>query len=274
MPVSFHTVRSLNGLKNRAKNLAAEHSLSHMKSLDVAAQELGYSSYKKAQQELPPSMTMIRVKVRWQEPRYKLKGSETIEYPFARPLEQMLAPSKGRRRQGLGMFVMTSPNVLELRHSGFPMTQGEARRWACQTIRQLMLMEALAITPAPAKIVAWPTESGTDGDDHQVRMPGTDHYSVWVSHEGAVLIVNEPYHDNAGLPLQNGWCAKHGFNIITPTWRGMWNPEVGTRMSILARKDSGLDLQQMAKKLEHLPDDFSQSNWPGVSKTLAFTKAF
>ncbi|WP_274644676.1 hypothetical protein [Pseudomonas serbica] len=265
MSVSFHTVRSLNGLKNRAKTLAAERSLGHMKSLDIAAQELGYSSYKKAQQVLPASMTMIRVKVRWHEPRYNLKGSETLEYPFIRPLGQMLAPAKGRRRQRLGMFVMTSPNVLEVMYPGFPMTQVEARRRACQTIRELMLMEALDITPAPARINAWPTEIGTDRHKYEVRMPGTDHYSVWVTQQGAALIVNEPYHDNSGLPLQAGWCADKGYDIVTPTWPGMWNPEIGTRMSILARKDSGLDLQDMAKKLDNLPNDFSQSKWPGLS---------
>lgn len=268
MPVSFHTVRTLNGLKNRAETLAAEHSIGHMKSLELAAQELGFSGYKKAQQSLPAKMFTILVKARWHEPRYKIRGSESIEYPFMQPLDQILSPAKGRRRQRLGMFVKTADNVLE-----FDMTvdtQVEARRRVCQAIRRLMFMEALGVNLAPADVIGWPTGPGSNRTDNELRMPGTDHHSVWVTQEGAVLIVNEPYLDSTGqrpkMEQQRVWCEENGFEMAVPAWKGMWNPEGGTHMSLLARKDSGLDLQQMAEKLMNLPDDFGQKEWPGASR--------
>lgn len=260
MPVSFHTIRTLNGLNNRAETLAAEHSLGHMKSLEVAAQELGFSGYKKAQKAMPARMVMIQVKARWQDPDLKLKGTETIAYPFMAPLAQMLLPAKGRRRQRLGIFVTTAPNVLE--QDMISGEQEEARRMACMTIRRLMLMEALGVTLAPSNVIGWPT----DRIHNQMRMPGADHESFWVTQEGAVFIVNEPYIDNPRMHLQESWCLEHHFEMVTPTWRGMWNPEDGTQMSILARKDSGVNLQKMAEKLANLPDDFGKYTWPGLSK--------
>lgn len=269
MHVSIHTVRTLNGLKARAEVLAAEHSLGHMKSLDQAAKELGFSSYKKAQQAMPARMIMIEVKARWHETRYKLRGTESMSYPFMLPLEQMLSPVKGRRRQRLGMFVKTADNVLE-----FDMTvdkQGEARRRVCQAIRRLMFMEALGVNLAPADVIGWPTGPGSNRTDNELRMPGTDHHSVWVTQEGAVVIVDEPYLDSTGqrpkIEQQLAWCDENGFEMAVPVWKGMWNPEGGTHMALLAHKDSGLDLQQMADKLVNLPDDFGQKAWPGISKS-------
>lgn len=269
MPVSFKAVRTLNGLKNRAEELAAEHSLGHMKSLDRAAQELGYSGYKKAQRHLPVRMVAIHVTVRWHETRYKLRGTETISYPFLLPLEQMLAPAKGRYRQRLGMFVMTDANLLELEEP-VP-TQTEARRKACQTIRRLMFMEALGVRLAPDDVIGWSTSPKSNRLDNELRMPKTDHHSVWVTQEGAVVIVDEPYVNSGGqrpnLELQLAWCDENDFEMVVPAWKGMWNPEGGTHMSLLARKDSRLDLQQMAEKLGNLPDDFGQKEWPGISKS-------
>jgi hypothetical protein len=271
MPVSFQTVRTLNGLKNRAEALAAEHSLGHMKSLDLASQELGYSGYKKAQQNLPAKMVTIQVKVRWHDTRYKLRGTESISYPFMQPLAQMLSPAKGRRRQRLGMFVMTDENLLELELQLEMPTgaQTEARRKACQTIRRLMFMEALGVTLAPPNVIGWSIGPGTNRVDNEVRMPGTDHHSVWVTQECAVLIVDEPYLNSDGqrpkMDRQLAWCDENGFEMAFPAWKGMWNPEGGTHMSLLARKDSGLDLQEMAEKLVNLPDDFGQKEWRGSS---------
>jgi hypothetical protein len=264
MPASFHTARTLNGLKNRAEILAAEHSIGHMKALEMAAKEIGFSGYKKAQQTLPIKMVVIQVKARWQEKNRTVKGCETIEYPFASPLAQMLLPAKGRRRQRLGIFVTTTPNVLDL--DMVAGTQEEARRMACMTIRRLMFMEALNVTQAPSGVVGWTLVSRDGGVPEPVRMPGTDHHGVWVTQEGALFIVNEPYTDNPNLDLQESWCLEHGFEMVTPIWRGMWNPDDGTQMSILARKGSGVDLEQMADKLTNLPDDFGKYRWPGLSK--------
>lgn len=63
------------------------------------------------------------------------------------------------------------------------------------------------------------------------------------------------------------WCDDNGFQMVVPTWKGMWNPEGGTQMSILARNDSGLDLQVMGNNLGNPPDDFGQKEWPGISKS-------
>lgn len=280
MPVSFHTVRSLNGLKNRAEILAAEHSIGHMKSLDMAAQELGFSSYKKAQQVLPPKMFMIQVKVSWCDSQQNQRGLETLSYPFLQPLTQMLASAKVRRRQRLGRFVMTSPDVLEMKLEVDQEAQSEARRFACQALRRLMFMEALEIKPAPEKVIGWPTVV-----DHSLgvkfhgplRMPGTDHPSVWETREGAVLIVDEPYTDRFDpleiLEEQSVWCEQYGFERITPAWKGMHNPHnpgAGTQMSILVHKSAGVNLQQMAEKLALLPDDFCQKDWPGISTSRRY----
>jgi hypothetical protein len=132
-----------------------------------------------------------------------------------------------------------------------------------------MFMEALGVTLAPPNVIGWSIGPGTNRVDNEVRMPGTDHHSVWVTQECAVLIVDEPYLNSDGqrpkMDRQLAWCDENGFEMAFPAWKGMWNPEGGTHMSLLARKDSGLDLQEMAEKLVNLPDDFGQKEWRGSS---------
>jgi hypothetical protein len=255
-----------------ADKIQHAQSLSRMKALEVAAQQAGFAGFKQAQKQLNQSMKMIEVCFRWHD-TYGTKafGIETLTYPFKKSLQDLLGNAK--RRTGLGLFYTNGENCLfgHERETG----QSQARLYVCEAMRKLMFMEATGLMPEGSgkKVKSWPTVRWTEsGRRHEqsMRIPGSDHTSVWgLPDSKHGLIINEPYGavqaDTAHAQLE--WLSKHGFEQRLARWGGLYNPEGGTVMYLLAHQDSGFDLDTVCATINSLPDDFGPKQWPGISRS-------
>lgn len=272
MTISFNTPRTQNGIKAQAEQLALAEAIPHMKSLELAAQSAGFQSWRQAQKLLPVSMPQVSVAVNWYDFEAQQRGTETISYPFPRSVvENLHAMFPGYLiRDGVRMLA-----------KGQADNQWQARRWACETLRKIMFTEATSLMPSKAYRKAFPIERQSfHGAVYYDRkaMPGLDHESIWLDPATRGYVIgNEPYTDTLDLDSersarQQQWCDQYGYAMLQPTWSGLYNPEGGTRLSLLTKIGNGIDLPALAAKINRLPDDFGPESWPGESPSASISE--
>src|SRR5690554_1908533 len=77
-------------------------------------------------------------------------------------------------------------------------------------------------------------------------IPGKDHYSIWYQIDTKrYLFVDEPYEEAVKHKAQKreAWANQHGFSILRPEWPGMYAPDIGSRLYLVAHKTKGVSLQ-------------------------------
>jgi hypothetical protein len=126
-------------------------------------------------------------------------------------------------------------------------------------------MDATKLCPSQGYSRAFP------GGESSNTIPGHDHGSVWYDRNTRrYLFVDEPYEAAAeGRKLEReAWAKESNFVIVKPEWIGMYNPDGGSRLYLVADKTKGIPLSPVAAALNNLPAPIIESTWNGESEPM------
>jgi hypothetical protein len=254
---------TLDGIKRFAKTLKASQGLKHVDALDAAAVAAGFQNYAHARRHLSGATRAVSghlayITVNWRLRKTRESGQETLPIRLATPLDQLVKPAHLKR--GLAGFRFGAAD--HLTHDYLADSQSEARRWACAAARTLAFMEATGLRPSAGRSRAYPR------GDFQNAVPGMDHSSVWYDPvTRAHVLADEPYHRAVKDIYEDrlAWARRHGWEIVKPSWRGMYYPDGGSVLYLAADKAKGCSLVPIVTALDALPPPMVEADWNGVS---------
>lgn len=61
------------------------------------------------------------------------------------------------------------------------------------------------------------------------------------------------------------WAERHGFAIAKPSWPGMYNPDGGSRLYLIADAAKGVPLEPIVEALDRLATPIVEAAWDGES---------
>jgi hypothetical protein len=107
-------------------------------------------------------------------------------------------------------------------------------------------MDATKLRPSKSHSRAFP------GGRSSNAVPGRDYYSIWHDRQTKrYLFADEPYEkavEGKGQERET-WTKEHGFVIVKPKWTGMYAPDVGSRLYLIADETKGIPLEPIAAAL-------------------------
>lgn len=262
---------SLDGIKRLATSLKRERGIAHLQALDDAAREGGFQNFRHARGVLlargasaaKPAGHVTYITVYWKDREAGSDGRETLAVRLSVPWGELITSAQLPRHRAFVRFRGSAPDHLE--RDAMAQTQSHARRLACAAARTLQFMDATKLRPSRSHSRAFP------GGRSVNVVPKSDHYSVWYDRATKrYLFVDEPYElavaDHAGERAQ--WAARHGQDMVRPNWPGMYNPDGGTRLYLVADAKLGVPLAPIAAALDALPTPIVEATWNGESAPM------
>jgi len=260
---------TLDGIKRLARSLKIERNIQHTLALDLAAQAAGFQNFRHARNELrtepktkhPPLGHCIFLTAYWKD--REESGRETLAIWLSAPWSDLITPHQFQNHRALKNFLAEGPDHLARQyvHS----TQTEARRSVCSAARTMQFMDATKLRPSKSHSRAYPKGRSINA------IPGCDHYSIWYDRETKrYLFADEPYEKaaNSRIIEREQWAQQHGFVIVKPKWAGMYAPDIGSRLYLIADSIKGIPLQPIAAALDKLPTPIVESTWSGESAPM------
>lgn len=262
---------SLDGIKRLAKSLKVEHGIQHVRALDEAAWAAGFQNYRHASNVLRTA----EPKVEHPHPGYCTfltaywkdhdggSGRETLTIWLSSPWAGLITTHQLQNHRALVNLRAEGPD--HLAREDLLRTQSEARRTICAAARALHFMDATKLRPSKSHSRAFP------GGRSSNTIPGCDHYSIWYDRETKrYLLADEPYEKAISRKVQEreDWAQRHGFIIVKPEWAGMYAPDIGSRLYLVADETKGIPLQPIADALDKLPAPIVESAWEGTSAPM------
>jgi hypothetical protein len=99
-----------------------------------------------------------------------------------------------------------------------------------------------------------------------------DHASVWFDPKTKLyVLVDEPYEAaaNAKAGERAQWAHRHSFEIRQPIWPGIYNPDGGSRLYLIADSAKGVPLAPLVEVLDRLPSPRVEAEWDGQSAPMS-----
>lgn len=239
-----------------------------MAALEVAAQLAGFQNLKHAQNVLGSRGSRPKARpghrlyltVYWRDKELGTRGRETLSIWLCTLWSDLVTPAQLGYHRALTDFRPEGPDHLAvpyLTHS-----QSQARRDICAAARTLQFMDATKLRPSKSRSRAFPAGRSSNA------VPGRDHYSVWYDRDTKrYLFADEPYEmaveDKAAE--RAAWSERHGFIIAKPSWPGMYNPDGGSRLYLIADSAKGVPLAPIVAALDRLPAPIVEATWDGES---------
>jgi hypothetical protein len=256
---------TLDGIKRYAKILKASQGLKHADALNAAAVAGDFQNYAHARRHFndgtrTESGHLAYITVNWRVRETKESGQETLPIRMAIPLDQLVKPAHLKSAPGLAGFRFSAADHLS--HEYWADSQSQARRWACAAARTLAFMEATGLRPSAGHSRAYPR------GDFQNAVPRMDHSSTWYHPvTRAYVLVDEPYHGHMkDIPEDRlAWARKHGWEIVKPSWRGMYYPDGGCVLYLATDKAKGHSLASIVAALDALSPPIVEAKWNGIS---------
>jgi hypothetical protein len=256
---------SLEGIKRLAKSIKTERGIQHVHALDAAAQLGGFQNFRHAKNALhsrvsPDKRHPVFLTVYWKDREKGGTGRETLTITLSVPWGDLITPAQFKYERTLSDFRSEGPD--HLARSSMAQSQSQARSAACAAARALHFMDATKLRPSKSYRKAYP-----DGRPGNV-VPGHDHTSIWYDRESKrYLLVDEPYELAAESKVaeRTAWAQRHGFDIVKPEWAGMYNPDGGTRLYLVADAKKGIPLEPVTAALNRLPAPIDEETWDGES---------
>ncbi|WP_294254850.1 DUF5623 domain-containing protein [uncultured Comamonas sp.] len=262
---------TLDGIKRLAKLLKTERGIKYLPALDEAAQLAGFQNFRHARNVLratpksgrPRPGHRIFLTAYWKSREDGTSGRETLTIELSAQWGDLITPLQLQNHRALVHFRSEGPDHLALE----PLlgTQSEARRAVCAAARALHFMDATKLRPSKSHSRAYP------GGRSSNAIPGRDHYSIWYDRETKrYLFVDEPYEKAVDGKVQEreAWAKRHGFAIIKPKWAGMYAPDIGSRLYLVADEKKGIPLGPIAAALDKLPVPIIEDSWEGESASM------
>lgn len=269
--MSIEAIRpsSLDGIKRLAKSLKLERSIKHVRALDEAARLAGFQNFRHASKALrnatePKSLSSTGfrtfITVYWKDREADCDGRETLNIMLSQQWGDLITPPQLQNHRALIDFRPEGPDHLARRH--LVQSQSQARRAACAVARTLQFMDATKLRPSKSHNRAYPGGSSSNA------IPGRDHYSIWYDRDTKrYLFADEPYEAAAESVAaeRTAWAQQHGYVMAKPTWAGMYNPDGGSRLYLVADVKKGIPLEPIVVALNRLPAPVVEATWDGES---------
>ncbi|WP_245471120.1 DUF5623 domain-containing protein [Bradyrhizobium genosp. SA-3] len=256
---------SIEGIKQLAKRFKKSDGIQHAVALDKASKAAGFENYKHARRKLgdglaaPGPSAELYISVLWRDRTTKVTGCEILKMPLGRPLDALVKPAQYKASRGLGTMRREGPDHLADTYTAS--SQEAAREAACEAARTIQFIEAARLVPSKAK------RSFPRGQV-QHRMPGSDHDAAWFDPAAKTFIrTNEPYAQRITRE-QKEWADRHGWVVAISPWKGMYRPDGGTSLSLLADMSKGYLLEPIISRLADAPAPIVASAWDGESKPI------
>jgi len=254
---------SIEGIKQLAKRLKKSDHIQYAIALDMASKAARFENYKHALRKLgdgfaaPGPSVVLYVSVLWRDRTTKAMGCELLKMHLAKPLDALLRPTQYKASRGLATMRREGPDHLADTYTAA--SQQAAREAACEAARTIQFIGATRLVPSNAK------RSFPRGQ-FQYRMPGSDHDAAWFDPAAKTLIrTTEPY-TRGGVTLeQEEWAAQHGWAVAVSRWKGMYRPDGGTSLFLLADVCKGYSLEPIISRLTEAPAPIVASAWNGES---------
>lgn len=261
---------TLDGIKRLAKSLKTERGIQHIRALDAAAQVAGFQNFRHAENvlravpksERPHPGHRIFLTAYWKDREGDASGRETLTIWLSAPWGDLITPLQLQNHRALMDFRAEGPDHLAREH--LLSVQSEARRAVCAAARVLHFMDATKLRPSKGYSRAFP------GGQSSNAIPGRDHDSIWYDPETKrYLCADEPYEraveSKSKVLEREAWAKQNCFAIVKPEWAGMYAPDVGSRLYLVAHEKIGISLQPIAAVLDKLPAPIVESTWDGES---------
>ncbi|KVN38427.1 hypothetical protein WT11_05850 [Burkholderia stagnalis] len=259
---------TLDGIKRLAKSLKIERGIQHTQALDAAAQAAGFQNFRHAGNVLraTPKTERSRPGRRvfltsyWKDREGGGTGRETLSIWLSVLWGDLITPLQLQNHRALADFRAEGPDHLAREH--LQSSQSAARRAVCAAARALHFMDATKLRPSKSHSRAFP------GGRSSNAIPGRDHYSIWYDPQAKrYLFADEPYEKAVESKGQEreAWAKQHGFAVVKPEWAGMYAPDVGSRLYLIADETKGIPLQPVAAALDKLPPPIVEAAWDGES---------
>lgn len=268
--MSNKTIRpsTMDGIRRLAKSIKVKRGIQHTPALEVAAQLAGYQNLKHAQNVLRSGGNRplarrghrLYLTVYWRDKDLDTRGRETLNIWLGTLWSDLITPAQLDNHRALIDFRPEGPDHLAVSHLAH--SQSRARRDICAAARTLQFMDATKLRPSKSHSRPFP------GGRSSNAVPGRDHYSVWYDRETKrYLFADEPYEMAAQSKAaeRTAWSERHGFAIAKPSWPGMYNPDGGSRLYLIADSAKGIPLAPIVTALERLPAPIVEADWSGES---------
>lgn len=260
--------QSITGIKTLAKDLKRRDGLPLHIAQDRASQQAGYGNYRHALKELGRAGGHSeQLQAFWHDPSVNEDGIETLRITLSSDWRRLMPLSRFQCARAMHPFEeFGCPGLLY-------MTQQPSRQHA----RRLLTRAALTLQFATAtKLVPWKSNrhSMTIREDGRPdRFPGADHAMSWYHPgTGTHLFVNEPYLSMGALDQdeRSAWAKRHDFAIVQPEWKGMYRPDLESRLELIAPEAARPLLKSIARHLDQLPAlDLGEDHWESISSRFA-----
>ncbi|NEI50495.1 hypothetical protein GR217_22690 [Rhizobium leguminosarum] len=245
---------SVEGIKRLAKTISKQENVVHAAALDTAATRAGFANYIHAYRALSSSTKGVRaaplfttyISVPWRDAKTRQRGLEIIKISLSKPLDEMIKPTQYKHARGLWFFARWVSD--QLAYQGAIDSPDLAIARACGAARTLQFMAATGLRPSSGS----KTEPRGDGD---TRIPGLDHSSTWYDPESRKYVVlDEPYSGAVSnrSAERAAWAEQHNWEVIKPEWPGMYYPDGGCELYLMADRKKGLRLDLLAAALKSL----------------------
>lgn len=256
---------SIEGIKQLARRIKKANDLPHAIALDKAAQAGGFSNYQHARRACgiagPTAMpaSKLYISVPWKDRSSNQTGREILKIAAGQNLKVMLNASRLRSARTLSTMRFDGPDHLTA--TNIASSQSRAREQACSAAREIQFIETTGLVPSAAK-------RSIPRGDYQNRMPGSDHDATWFdSATKAYVRTTEPYTNNSEIsPEQLAWAEKHGWSVASSPWNGMYYPDGGSMLFLMADASKGYLLDPIIAKLANAPAPLLASEWNGKSE--------
>jgi len=263
---------SLDGIKRLAKSLKVERGIQHIRALDEAARLAGFQNFRHASKTLrngvkpEHSRSGYRtfITVYWKNREAGSSGRETLSIMLSQQWSDLITQPQLQNHRALIDFRPEGPDHLARHH--LVQSQSQARRTTCAAARTLQFMDATKLRPSKSHSRAYP------GGRSSNAIPGRYHYSVWYDRDTKrYLFADEPYEAAAesNAAERTAWAQRHGYVMAKPTWAGMYNPDGGSRLYLVADVKKGIPLEPIVAALDRLPAPVVEATWHGESAPTA-----
>lgn len=256
---------SIEGIKQLAKRLKKSDGIQHAAALDKASNAAGFENYKHALRSLAQPdalqpLAVLYISVPWRDRTTKVTGCEILKMPLSKPLDTLVRPAQYKASRGLSAMRCEGPDHLADTYTA--QSQAAAREAACEAARTIQFIEATGLIPSHAK------RSFPRGQ-FQHRMPGSDHDAAWFDPGAKTFLrTNEPYTRGTVTSEQQQWATQHGWVVAAAPWKGMYRPDGGTSLFLLADASNGYSLSPILARLADAPAPIVVSAWNGESRPI------
>lgn len=260
----------LGHIKRQAQRIRKERGLQHALALDAASSEAGFANYREVQnclkgqpgQAAALARFALEISAYWRDRQSGASGHETLTLMLDQPLEQLLSPKQLDAARRLRDFRRVGEDRIEA--TGMRGSQESCRSAVMMAARTIQFAQATGLVPSAGYSKAYPGGSTAN------RPPGEDHATIWYDRSTrSYVIADEPYEQSVQgkTTLREQWAITHGYEVVKPAWPGMYNPEGGSRLFLLARAGT-VPLTKLSQSLSALVRPPSWQQWKGKSSGL------